>query len=149
MAARRCTGCGINFPWRGHVLCDGCGERTDPISNIKPHDDWLERAAEVRHHAEEAEREVPSILRLEIPVTERNGRLFLSSWDVCRAGYQTPLEPDTLVHVGKQVLRIIGYIDSRREYWVEDAAKEAPRGELQLECNLSVRKRALRQGDRA
>lgn len=124
MPARRCSTCGINYPIKGHEVCDGCGENTTPASNLTPYTDWEERARHVKSALEEAEKPTPLILDLDIPLTVRDGRLFISSWDVCQAGYQAPLQPDTLVRVRKQVLEVFGYVSETREYWVSAVTRD-------------------------
>lgn len=131
MAARRCSDCAINYPVRGHTTCDGCGGKTDLISNASVHPNWREEAEVVRQHLEDARSQVPDHLVLAVTVTARDGHFFLSSWDVCRAGYQQQLIPDTLVEVqdesGSRWFEVGGYSASRREYWLLPA-KESTSG---------------------
>ena len=68
----------------------------------------------------EAETEVATVLTLDIPISrDRGGYEFISSWDVCRAGYQAHLVPDTLVCIGKRLYEVVGYIPDTRFYWIE------------------------------
>lgn len=70
----------------------------------------------VREIADETPEDFPI---LHAAVTEHDGRLFISSWEICQGGFQTLLQADNLVKVGNQVYEIVGYIPSLREYWVE------------------------------
>ena len=123
MAARRCSDCGINYPVRGHVKCDGCGSKTDLISNATVSENWREEAETVRTQLEEAAQQVEKIPKLKIKLYERDGFFFISSWDVINAGLRHTLVPDTLLRIVKsdddvRLFEVAGYSRDRREYWL-------------------------------
>lgn len=62
---------------------------------------------------------------LDVTLTEREGRLFISSWEVCDLGFHSRLHPDMLITIDDQVYEIVGYISSLREYWVERVTWDA------------------------
>ena len=118
MAALRCTTCGINYPVRGHRICVVCGERCDPVQNEKPHADWKDRVRERREELHQASLPVSSEPVIAVPVTEKEGLLFISSWDVCRTGYSSRLRVDQVIVVNGSRYEVNNYNATRREYWI-------------------------------
>jgi hypothetical protein len=118
MPARRCSDCGINFPIIGFMRCRGCGHTTEAVRNALPDPDWKELAEEVRRQLEEASKPYTGIVDIEASVYTREGFHFVSSLDVCRSGYVSTLQPDTILRINELLYEVAGYSESRREYWL-------------------------------
>jgi hypothetical protein len=119
MSASRCSICSINYP-SSVKRCWGCGDKTSPVSNLKPSETWREDADEIRLKHVEAERTADSIPTFDVVPRLRDGLVFLSSWEICDQGYVSQLVPDTLVKVQGTLYEVIGYTSETREYWVEE-----------------------------
>lgn len=118
MAARRCSICGINFPLRtGFKTCPVCGESCHVIRNDGPHDDWEERIG-ILQELETTEAALGTPATFDIPIAAHGHVYLVSSWDICRSGYCSHLEPDQIIVVNDEFYEVCGYVEKRREYWL-------------------------------
>ena len=73
---------------------------------------------ERREELHQASLPVSSEPNLIVSVTEKEGLLFISSWDVCRTGYTSKLRVDQVIVIDGKRYEINNYNATRREYWI-------------------------------
>lgn len=98
--------------------CWGCGAKTSPIKNAEPHDNWKDNAAEVRAQRVLSEKKPRLIPLITATIQDRNGQLFISSWEVIQGGWNSSLQSDKLIEIDDKIYEVLEYLDSSREYWV-------------------------------
>src|SRR5690242_17311313 len=81
--------CGINYPVHPDLrVCQIHGIPTDAFSDQEPDQDWREKAqklaAELR--AQDEDRPFPRVT--DVPITEEDGRLWVTQSDLVRAGFR-------------------------------------------------------------
>lgn len=113
--ARRCSMCGISYPVM-LLVCRGCGEETDYISNVNPDVDWGERAAAVRVERGEGAGPIP-LIKADVDVFP-GGEFCISVEDVVNSGVYEPLVEDTIIQIGKQFFIVLAMVSGKQQYWI-------------------------------
>lgn len=128
MAARRCSLCGISYPT--HMFkCPVHQTDADYINNAEVDDLWEWKAEAIRLHIsinEGKANPIPVLTGIEL--REDEGRTWLSSHDLIRAGIQHRLQADDVLEINPETVptdhpcdalwEVQAYSDGRRAYWI-------------------------------
>lgn len=130
MPARYCHTCDIHYPVEGGSTCPLHGEIMVYRTEAEPDEDWPVRARALRDRLVleiEDEELIPAV---NVQVVQRDGKYFISSHDLIRAGIWHHLRDGDLIRVRKRVFEILGHIDAAREYIARPFSMELSEDDL-------------------
>lgn len=141
MPSRRCATCGINYPIEANTATCPVHKEDMGWMARDADTDWYERMRDVKMQFDRVERAAglfPTIP--EAPVSEKNGRYFISTWDVhAQECMPSALNAGDLLQVGDEVYEIEGRIESLRMYYMRRFAVEV------TDENLTAFRKTLRR----